>query len=546
VQAVAGKSTSDKDFISIFHGNTDLLHKFNELDHSRHDLYFVLPNLYPCSKVANSGEECERGREGEEIHMIRTIKCLPKWAIAIFVMGFAVACAPALRADDQPTGNAAAQPAPAAQPPTAAQTAADTQTRLEELEKHIAVLQSEISSLKQDTTAGVKTAAYALPAPSAAISDPGPAPDDAPKINLSSLLGPVTLSGFGDVYYGYDYNHPGDNQSGLRFFEAPTNGFAFNMAELILDKAPDATSSESRLGYHVSAGYGEAAKIINGSDAPFGDGSNFFVKEAYASYLAPVGKGLTVTVGKFVTNAGAEVIETNANWNYSHSLLFYYAIPYFHFGAKAAYTFNPKWAVNASLLNGWNNTNISHAVLPGNSSGLTYGGTVAYTPNKLWSVSENYYGGPVIVGSNGTGTATVNDWKHLSDTVIGYTPNAKWAFQLNGDYGALVTAPKDLTWWGVAGYAKYTFSPKTNFAVRYEYYDDADGFTGLLFGTPGFAQEVTGTYSYNLTSALLVRGEYRYDFASSPIFQNGPTRFVKEQNTAYLSFVYSFSSANFK
>jgi hypothetical protein len=316
-----------------------------------------------------------------------------------------------------------------------------------------------------------------------------------------------------------------------------------------VDKAPDAISSDGRLGYHVSAGYGKAAQIVNGSDSVFGDGSNFFVKEAYLSYLAPVGKGLTVTVGKFVTNAGAEVIESNANWNYSRSLLFYYAIPFFHFGAKAAYTFNPKLAVNFSLVNGWNNTNISHVSL-GNGSGLTYGGTVVYTPNMKWSATENYYAGPVVFSSNSEvrnpGTVTNNIWRHLSDTVIGYTPNAKWAFQVNGDYGFFNTSPKKATWWGAAGYAKYTFSPKSNFAVRYEYYDDANGVTGLIDGDRDHAQEVTGTYSYNLTSALLVRGEYRYDFANEAIFQKGPNKDVKEQNTAYISFVYTFSSANAK
>ncbi len=492
--------------------------------------------------------------------MNRTNRCLIKWAATIFAVSIAIAWSPASRADDQP---AATQPA-AATPPTAtsqpaatAQPAATTpptaDQRLEELEREVTLLQQEIVALKSDSTPGMKTAALAEPAPGASSPaaspagagalNPTPAADDAPpKISISSLLGPVTLSGFGDVYYGYNYNHPANNQSGLEFFEAPTNGFAFNMAELILDKAADATSPENRLGYHVSAGYGEAAKIVNGSDAPFTDGSNFFVKEAYVSYLAPVGKGLTVTVGKFVTNAGAEVIETNADWNYSHSLLFYYAIPYFHFGAKAAYTFNPKWAVNISLVNGWNNTNISHSVF-GGSSGLTYGGTIVYTPTKLWSVTENYYGGPVIVG--GTSTTTINDWKHLSDTVIGYTPNSKWAFQVNGDFAGLVHSPNNLTYWGVAPYAKYTINPKSNFAVRYEYFDDPDGLAGLLLGASGFAQEVTGTYSYNLTSALLVRGEYRYDFAKDPIFQKGAT-LVKQQDTAYISFVYSFSSANLK
>ncbi len=500
--------------------------------------------------------------------MNRTKKCLTKWAAMILAVAVAIAWSPASRAEEGP---AATQPA-ATTPPTADQ-------RLEELEKEVTLLQQEITALKNDNTPGMKTAALTEPAAgggSAATGALSPTSgDDAPpKISIASLLGPITLSGFGDAYYSYDNNHPFNNQAGLRFFEAPTNGFNFNLAELILDKAPDATSAESRLGYHVSAGYGEAAKVVNGSDnTGFGDGSNFFVKEAYASYLAPVGKGLTITVGKFVTNAGAEVIESQSNWNYSHSLLFYYAIPFFHFGAKAAYTFNPKWSVNASVVNGWNNTFINHQAGIGSSSGLTYGATVAYTPNMKWSATENYYAGPVT-DAIGLGGQTLSDWKQLSDTVIGYTPNTKWAFQLNGDYGfgprsytgtcadAKVSSPEPeggttptctakpaVDWWGVAGYAKYTRSPKTNFAVRYEYYDDPEGYTGVTsFGDHVWAQEVTGTYSYNLTSALLIRGEYRYDFASLPIFEQSLSndKFVKEQNTATISFVYAFSSANLK
>ena len=500
----------------------------------------------------------------ERNHMNCTTKHLSKWATAMLAVGVAFACAPISRAGDQPADASGSHPAAASQPSTAPQPAADpaapaqpaatqpaseTQQKLDDLQKQMNLLQEEIAALKAESTPAMKTAALTQPASEPVdLTNPPAAADGAPKISISSLLGPVTLSGFGDVYYGYDANHPGNNQSGLRFFEAPTNGFSFNMAELILDKPPDASSPDSRLGYHVAAGYGQAAKIVNGSDAPFSDGSNFFLKEAYLSYLAPVGKGLTITVGKFVTNAGDEVIESNANWNYSRSILFYYAIPFFHFGAKASYTFNPKWSVNASLVNGWNNTVISHASGPNgfNSSGLTYGGSVTYTPNMKWSVIENYYGGPVIIGANADGTLTNNAWRHLSDTVITYTMNPKWAFALNGDAGALILTPTNATWWGVAGYAKYTWSPKTNFAVRYEYYDDPNGYTGVLLGAPGFAQEFTGTYSYNLTSGLLVRGEYRYDFAKQPIFQSGPTSFVKNQNTVYLSFVYSFSSANLK
>jgi hypothetical protein len=159
---------------------------------------------------------------------------------------------------------------------------------------------------------------------------------------------------------------------------------------------------------------------------------------------------------------------------------------------------------------------------------------------------------------------SLNDWKNLSDTVISYTPNAKWAFALNGDAGFgphawncttatnCATVGKQATWYGIAGYTKFSFNPKSYLALRYEYYGDPDGYT--LFGgdiNPAdgtHLQEFTSTYAFNMTSALQVRAEYRYDFASQQLFQTGsnPNSFRKEQNTATLGFIYSFSSANAK
>ena len=40
-------------------------------------------------------------------------------------------------------------------------------------------------------------------------------------------------------------------------------------------------------------------------------------------------------VGKFVTPIGAEVIESQDNWNYTRSILFGYAIPFYHVGVRA-------------------------------------------------------------------------------------------------------------------------------------------------------------------------------------------------------------------
>src|SRR5262249_3091567 len=95
------------------------------------------------------------------------------------------------------------------------------------------------------------------------------------------------------------------------------------------------------------------------------DFSDTDFKQAYISYIVPIGcschnKGVTVDFGKFVTWAGAEVIEAADNMNSSRSLLFGYAIPFTHTGIRATYkVFDSdcnKWTIGGAIYNGWDNT----------------------------------------------------------------------------------------------------------------------------------------------------------------------------------------------
>jgi hypothetical protein len=124
--------------------------------------------------------------------------------------------------------------------------------------------------------------------------------------------------------------------------------------------------TNSRTGYHIALGYGQAINAVNGSD-PGGLSFDQYLKEAYFSYLAPAGKGLQLDFGKFVTPAGAEVIETKDNWNYSRGLLFSYAIPYYHFGMRAKYSFNDKYSLTGYVVNGWNTSMASRGRSNGRS-----------------------------------------------------------------------------------------------------------------------------------------------------------------------------------
>jgi putative OmpL-like beta-barrel porin-2 len=399
---------------------------------------------------------------------------------------------------------------------------------MRELEQEVNELRAEVAALKS----AEKPAPVATPAapPSNLVSSTSGV---APAPSLAGLLGPTSLSGFVDVYYGQNFNNPTSRTNNLRFFDGATNQFGLNLVELVVDKAPDAANS--RTGYHVALGFGQAMNTVNGSEPQAGLGFDQYLKEAYFSFLAPVGKGLQFDVGKFVTPHGAEVIETKDNWNYSRGLLFTLAIPYYHFGARAKYTFNDKYALSGFFVNGWNN-------VVDNNTGKTYGIGFTWNPYRKFGIGQNYMAGPEQNNIN-------SSWRQLTDTVITYSPTSKLSFIINGDYGRgdrFVTDTETgslshpVYWTGVAGYIKYAFSGTSSFSTRYEYYNDHDGFTtGTMVNT--HVNEFTTTLERLVAHHIISRLEFRRDMSNQPTFLKGVTP-VKDQNTMTAGLVYTFDS----
>jgi hypothetical protein len=396
---------------------------------------------------------------------------------------------------------------------------------MQELEQQVKELRAEVATLKS----AEKPAPAAAEPPKNELVSSTSGPAAVPAPSLAGLLGPTSLSGFVDLYYGQNFNNPAGRTNGLRFFDGATNQFGLNLVELVVDKAPDA--SNSRTGYHVALGFGQAMNAVNGSEPQAGLGFDQYLKEAYFSYLAPAGKGLQIDVGKFVTPHGAEVIETKDNWNYSRGILFSYAIPYYHFGARAKYTFNDKYSLTGFFVNGWNN-------VVDNNTGKTYGVGFGWNPNKKFGVIQNYMAGPEQNNIN-------SSWRQLSDTVITYSPTGKLSFIVNGDYGrgdrfddGEGGLSKPVYWTGVAGYVKYAFSGNSAFSARYEYYDDHDGFTT---GTAQHFNEFTTTLERVVAHHIISRFEFRRDMSNQPAFLKGNNP-VTAQNTLTGGLVFTFDS----
>src|SRR5437870_4285419 len=169
-----------------------------------------------------------------------------------------------------------------------------------------------------------------------AAAAPAQAPDTA-KSGPASVLGNFELGGLVDGYYDY-YSTKPEGDATFRNFDTRHNAVRFSMGQIWLTKTP---TGDSRAGMNVKFNFGHAATMINAAE-PSTVTALKYIEQAYASALLPVGKGLQIDAGKYVTHNGAEVIEAKDNWNYSRGLLFALAIPYYHTGVRATYSFNDK------------------------------------------------------------------------------------------------------------------------------------------------------------------------------------------------------------
>ena len=166
------------------------------------------------------------------------------------------------------------------------------------------------------------------------------------------------------------------------------NTFSLSLAEVAFAKG---VTPESRVGFRADLDFGKTADLVAAYE-PESDGREIYkhIQQAYVSLLT--GK-VTWDAGKFVTPIGAEVIESQDNWNYTRSILFGYAIPFYHVGVRATVAASDKVSFAGYLVNGWNN-----------SSELNGAKTVALNvtlkPSSHFSWYLNYMGGKEVEGGD--------------------------------------------------------------------------------------------------------------------------------------------------
>jgi hypothetical protein len=344
---------------------------------------------------------------------------------------------------------------------------------------------------------------------------PPPAPPPAPA-STGVDIGALT-----DVYYDWYANKPNISADApYRNFDTKHNQFALSMAELWLAKAP---TSDSRVGFKFKLNFGSATSNFIHAAEPGGQPYHN-IQEAYASYLAPVGTGLQLDAGVFVTPLGAEVIEAKDNPNYSRGLLFSLAIPYYHSGVRATYNATDKVTVSGGVVNGWNN-------IVENNTAKTLLGSITLKPTGALTIAENYIAGEEQPNST--------FWRNVSDTVVTYTATPMVTLIGNYDWGHEAIPGGSVMWQGFAGYAKIQVDKMCTFTPRFEWYDDRDGAT--TGGTPQKLKEFTATLELRANDNLQWRLEYRGDWSDIKPFLDSDGKPTDKQNSIGFALLYSWS-----
>jgi hypothetical protein len=391
----------------------------------------------------------------------------------------------------------------------------------------------------------------------------------------------ITLSGYVDTSYTEQFSGRntltspavnsgsgpfGNGQANLRQFDTNNDNFNINAVKIALEKAlPD--NNDWAAGFRIDTIYGQDAQVLNAADPSLGThsgSSDFYLEQAMVKFRIPVGNGLDICAGKFVTFLGYEVIESPANPNFSRGLLFTNAIPLTNTGVYADYKFNEMVEAKFGVVDGWN-TNVSpnnftngggvpasdesfggkaitgqvNVTAPGKNANLAF--SFIYSPQSEIDIASptNPFNPPFDNAPTTAGLYVLDLWGNWTPT---FDKNGNTTFGFNLDYGS-----DTYSWWGAALYAQYRFNKVFSLASRGEYlHSDAGankfGAGGYQVNSIVFTDSDQDDFSETLTASfavwdnLLTRLEYRIDDLSK-----GTTGTVSElQNEVSAEAVYSF------
>lgn len=413
----------------------------------------------------------------------------------------------------------------------------------------------------------------------AAAAPPAPAPETEPPGLLQSQMTQhnmggsqmesygIRIHGYAEAGFNYNVKDPpsGDNGWG-RLFDDRSQDLKLNQISLTVQR--DALVSPDRFdsGFLVQGIFGADARFTQANGTNFygpgyanrhaftffnqaGVPTNFIqfrhfpgqpdpenqidFLQFYGTFNLPVGNGLLLTAGKFITPWGYEKIDPTQNGFYSHSWMFSLSQPKTLTGLTGRYQIDEQWGVMGGVVVGWDQA------FEDNNDFPSLVAQVTYDPSKELHTAFSLIVGPEQESNR-------SDYRWLLDATVnyridnnftvgaeamgGYEPDSGTSFirPVAGANKFQAVTGDDSTWNAIAGYVDYRYDEAGMYIghFRAEAFNDGDG------------ARLLATQVYSLTGALsirpwvndevgknfVIRPEIRYDYAEREVFDGNSSK----------------------
>jgi len=281
----------------------------------------------------------------------------------------------------------------------------------------------------------------------------------------SSKQSSLTISGYAEAYYQYDFNNPlHNNRPGFVYSHSRNNEVNLNLGFI---KA--AYNKES-----VRGNLALAAGTYMNSNYTAETGVMKNVLEANVGIKLSKKKNLWLDAGIMPSHIGFESAIGKDCWNLTRSILAENS-PYFETGVKLGYSSNnEKWFLSALVLNGWQR--IQRA--DGNTT-PAFGTQVTYKPSSKITLNSSSF-----IGNDKPDS--VRQMRYFHNFYGIFQVNKKWAATIGFDIGAEQKSKGSSSmnsWYSPVVIIKYAATDKTTIAARAEHYNDETGAI-IATGTP--------------------------------------------------------------
>lgn len=290
----------------------------------------------------------------------------------------------------------------------------------------------------------------------------------------------LTFSGYGELYYQYDFAKPANNE---------TSNFLYNHkrhnevnANMLLVKA---NYLDSKYRANIALMAGNYAQYNLSAEPTWAQ----FINEANIGLKLSDKKTIWLDVGIMPSHIGFEGVISADCWTLSRSLVAENS-PYYETGAKLSYTStNEKLYLSALVLNGWQRIS-----KPDFIQKPSFGMQVTYKPNS--NLTLNY--------SNFLGTDkpdSLKSYRHFHNLYLQYEPIANFGIIAGFDMGYEKTLSNNYNnWYSPVIIIRQKTSNKSIIAFRAEYYNDPNQViiaTGTINGFQTLGLSTNIDYQFN-------------------------------------------------